>query len=53
MLKKLNAKDYQEAADQFPQWIRGGSKVMKSLMRRRAAERELFLKKQSITAGAQ
>lgn len=45
LLKKLNAKDYQGAADQFPQWNKGGGKVMKGLVRRRAAEAELFLKK--------
>ncbi|WP_436897661.1 lysozyme [Acinetobacter gyllenbergii] len=45
LLKKLNAKDYAGAADQFPQWNKGGGKVMKGLVRRRAAERELFLKK--------
>lgn len=44
LLKKLNAKDYAGAADQFPQWNRGGGKVMKGLVRRRAAERVLFLK---------
>ncbi|VXA57511.1 Lysozyme [Acinetobacter proteolyticus] len=44
LVKKLNAKDYTGAADQFPQWNRGGGKVMKGLVRRRAAERELFLK---------
>ncbi|MDO3663431.1 lysozyme [Acinetobacter higginsii] len=45
LLKKLNAKNYIGAADQFPQWNKGGGKVMKGLVRRRAAERELFLKK--------
>ena len=45
LLKKLNAKDYIGAADQFPQWNRGGGKVMKGLVRRREAERDLFLKK--------
>ncbi|WP_033134607.1 lysozyme [Acinetobacter sp. MN12] len=45
LLKKLNAKDYAGAADQFPQWNRGGGKVMKGLVRRRDAERALFLKK--------
>ncbi|ENX58808.1 MULTISPECIES: lysozyme [Acinetobacter] len=44
LVKKLNAKDYAGAADQFPQWNKGGGKVMKGLVRRRAAERELFLK---------
>lgn len=45
LLKKLNAKDYAGAADQFLVWIRGGGKVLKGLERRRAAERALFLKK--------
>lgn len=45
LLKKLNAKDYAGAAEQFPQWNRGGGKVMKGLVRRRDAERALFLKK--------
>ncbi|EPF81527.1 lysozyme, partial [Acinetobacter gyllenbergii] len=45
LLKKLNAGDFMGAADQFPQWNKGGGKVMKGLVRRRAAERELFLKK--------
>lgn len=45
LLKKLNAKDYRGAADQFQQWNRGGGKVMKGLVRRREAERALFLKK--------
>ncbi|WP_343619620.1 lysozyme [Acinetobacter proteolyticus] len=45
LVKQLNAKDYAGAADQFPQWNKGGGKVMKGLVRRRAAERELFLKK--------
>lgn len=45
LLKKLNAKDYVGAADEFPKWNRGGGKVMKGLVRRREAERALFLKK--------
>ncbi|WP_336948622.1 lysozyme [Acinetobacter junii] len=45
LLKKLNAKDYQGAADQFIRWNKGGGKVMKGLVRRREAERALFLKK--------
>ncbi|MBL8283296.1 MAG: lysozyme [Acinetobacter junii] len=45
LLKKLNAKDYQAAADQFLRWNKGGGKVMKGLVRRREAERALFLKK--------
>lgn len=45
LLKKLNAKDYQGAADQFLRWNKGGGKVLKGLVRRREAERALFLKK--------
>ena len=44
LLKKLNAKDYTGAADQFPRWNKAGGKVMNGLTRRREAERNLFLK---------
>lgn len=43
LLKKLNKKDYQGAADEFPKWRKANGKVMKGLERRRAAERALFL----------
>jgi len=45
LLKKLNKGDYQGAADQFLVWNKAGGKVMKGLVRRREAERALFLKK--------
>ncbi|USR72469.1 lysozyme [Acinetobacter junii] len=45
LLKKLNAKDYQGAADQFPRWNKAKGKVLNGLVRRREAERALFLKK--------
>ena len=45
LLKKLNAKDYAGAADQFLVWNRGGGKVLNGLVRRREAERALFIKK--------
>ena len=45
LLKKLNAKDYVGAADQFLVWNKGGGKVLKGLVRRREAERALFIKK--------
>lgn len=41
----FDAGNYKATADQFPQWNKGDGKVMKGLVRRRAAERELFLKK--------
>lgn len=45
LLKKLNAKDFTGAADQFLRWNKGSGKVLKGLVRRREAERALFLKK--------
>lgn len=44
MLKKINAGDMQGAADQFPLWNKGGGQVLPGLVKRRAAERALFLK---------
>jgi lysozyme len=43
LLKLLNAGDTQSAADEFPKWRKAGGKVLLGLVRRRAAERELFL----------
>ena len=45
LLKKLNAKDYKGAAEQFDRWNRAGGKVMRGLTNRRAKERKLFEKK--------
>lgn len=42
LLRKLNAGDYDGAADQFAAWNKGGGKVLKGLVRRRAAEAALF-----------
>lgn len=44
LLKKLNASDFQGAADELPKWNKAGGKVLKGLTRRREAERALFLK---------
>jgi lysozyme len=41
---KVNRGDWQEAADAFRQWTKGGGKVLPGLVTRRDAERELFLK---------
>lgn len=41
--KRLNAKLYQQAADQFPRWNKQKGKVLGGLVTRRAKERELFL----------
>ena len=45
LLKLLNKGDYQGAADQFLAWKKAGGKVLPGLVRRREAERTLFLKK--------
>lgn len=43
LLKKLNAKDYQGAADGILAWNKAGGKVVKGLVVRRNAERLQFL----------
>ena len=40
--QKLNRGDYAGAADEFPKWRRAGGKILRGLVRRRAAERRLF-----------
>ena len=44
LLRLLNKKQYQQAADEFPKWNRAGGFVRAGLTRRRMAERELFLR---------
>ena len=46
LLKKLNLGDYLGAAFEFPKWRRAGGKILNGLVSRRAAEQELFLKKE-------
>lgn len=43
LLRKLNAFDYQGAADEFPRWKFAQGRVMPGLVARRAAERALFM----------
>lgn len=43
LLRKLNRGDYGGAAAQFPLWNRAGGRVLRGLVRRRAAEQLLFL----------
>ncbi len=43
LLKKLNAGDYQGAANEFPRWNKAGGQVLDGLVARREAERALFL----------
>ena len=44
LLRKLNASDYVGAANEFPKWNKQKGKVLRGLVKRRAAERNLFLK---------
>lgn len=44
LLRKLNADDRVGAADQFTRWVRAGGKELLGLVKRREAERSLFLK---------
>lgn len=44
LLKMLNNGDYAGAADQFPKWVHSsGGNILSGLVRRRNAERDLFL----------
>ncbi|MFT2793678.1 lysozyme [Serratia sp. T13T92] len=43
LLKKLNAGDKQGAANEFGKWVNAGGARLNGLVKRRAAERELFL----------
>ena len=43
LVKKLNAGDYQGAADQFNVWVNAGGKRMQGLVSRRDREKLLFL----------
>ena len=43
LLKKLNANDYVGASYEFPRWNKADKKVLPGLVRRREAERKLFL----------
>ncbi len=43
LLRELNAKNYQGAANQFLLWTHAGGRVLPGLVRRRRAERQLFL----------
>ena len=45
MLKLLNQGKYSEAALQFSRWVYANKKVLAGLVKRRQAEKDLFLKK--------
>lgn len=50
LLKKLNAGDYKGAAEEFLKWNKAGGKVITGLVRRREAEKRLFLTGGTATA---
>ena len=43
LLRKLNRRDINGAANEFPRWNRAGGRILAGLTRRRNAERALFL----------
>jgi len=43
LLKKLNAGDHHGAAEEFDRWIYAGGKILAGLVKRRGAEKSLFL----------
>ena len=43
LLKKINANLFQDAALEFAKWNKAGGKVLPGLVKRREAERQLFL----------
>lgn len=49
LLAKLNAGDYQGAADEFLRWVYAGGRKLSGLERRRKAERDLFLSPDDIS----
>jgi GH24 family phage-related lysozyme (muramidase) len=50
MAKKLAARDYYGAANEFPKWKYAKGKVLPGLEKRRQAERDLFLSNQRSEA---
>jgi lysozyme len=43
LLRKLNSEDFVGAAAEFPKWNKSKGRVLKGLIRRRQAEKEMFL----------
>lgn len=42
LLRKLNSEDYAGASAEFPRWTKAGAIELPGLVKRRAAEREMF-----------
>lgn len=43
LMRLVNESKFAEAANQFPRWVYAGGKVLPGLVKRREAERQLFL----------
>ena len=41
--RRVNREDYEGAAEEFPRWVFAGGRKLKGLVKRRYAERQLFL----------
>jgi lysozyme len=49
LLKKVNARDFAGAAQEFGKWVKAGGMTLKGLVRRRKYESRLFLGHQDLT----
>lgn len=49
LLRKLNAGDYRGAADELLRWTKAGGRELRGLVRRREAERAMFLEPEPPT----
>ena len=47
LVRRLKAGDIPGAASQFPRWVHGGGRILPGLVKRREAERQLFLQEAS------
>jgi len=47
LLKELNLRNYQKAADEFGRWVKANGKKLPGLERRRTEEKEMFLRNQA------
>lgn len=43
LMQLVNESKFDEAANQFPRWVYAGGKILPGLVKRREAERQLFL----------
>lgn len=51
LLGKLNQGDINGAAKEFERWVYAGEKILPGLVKRRAAEKKMFLKEANINSG--